>query len=215
MSKKPRQKKLPASQDRYRRLFETARDGILILDAATGRITEVNPFMTELLGYSREEFVGKELWELGLFKDSKANQDAFRDLAKKGFIRYDDLPLRRTNGEPRELEFISNIYAEGDQQVIQCNIRDITERKDAEEQLREAHSRLSFHVENTPLAVIEWDSDFRVSRWSASAERIFGWKAEEVIGRTVDDWQFVFTEDLDTVELLTLRQRHGIEHHPR
>ena len=204
--------KIPASQDRYRRLFETARDGILILDAATGRITEVNPFMSELLGYSREEFVGKELWELGLFKNSKANQDAFRDLEKKGFIRYDDLPLRTTNGEPRELEFISNIYAEGDQQVIQCNIRDITGRKDAEEQLREAHSRLSFHVENTPLAVIEWDSDFRVSRWSASAERIFGWKAEEVIGRTVDDWQFVFTEDLDTVELLTLRQRYGIEH---
>jgi len=161
MRKKPRQKKLPASQDRYRRLFETARDGILILDAATGRITEVNPFMSELLGYSREEFVGKELWELGLFKNSKANQDAFRDLEKKGFIRYDDLPLRTTNGEPRELEFISNIYAEGDQQVIQCNIRDITGRKDAEEQLREAHSRLSFHVENTPLAVIEWDSDFR------------------------------------------------------
>src|ERR1051325_8222972 len=158
--------KLSASEDRYRRLFEAARDGILILDAATGRITEVNPFMSEFLGYSREEFVGKQLWELGLLRDSKANQDAFKELQTKGIIRYDDLPLQTKKGELRDVEFISNIYDEGDQHVIQCNIRDVTGRKEAEEQLREAHSRLSFHVENTPLAVIEWDSDFRVSRWS-------------------------------------------------
>ncbi|MEP6568643.1 MAG: ATP-binding protein [Acidobacteriota bacterium] len=74
-----------------------------------------------------------------------------------------------------------------------------------------AHQRLTFHVENSPLAVIEWDSDFRVSRWSASAERLFGWEAEEVIGKHVSDWHFVFHEDVDAVAQVTTRQRVGVE----
>jgi PAS domain S-box-containing protein len=118
-----------ASERRYHRLFETARDGILILDGASGKITEVNPFMMDLLGYSREEFLGKELWEIGLFKDSQASQDTFRELQKKGYIRYDNLPLESKHGDRREVEFISNVYAEGGRQIIQCNVRDITVRR--------------------------------------------------------------------------------------
>ena len=90
-------------------------------------------------------------------------------------------------------------------------IRDITKRKRAEEDALEAHQRLTFHVENSPVAVIEWDSDFRVSRWSAAAERIFGWKAEEVIGKHVSEWHFVFDEDVDAVAQATNRQRVGAE----
>jgi PAS domain S-box-containing protein len=203
---------LLASERLYRRLFETSRDGILILDGASGKIIEVNPFMVDLLGYSRDEFLGKELWEIGLLKNSKASQKAFRELQKKGYVRFDDLPLQTKHGYRREVEFISSLYAEGGQNIVQCNIRDITDRIRAEEQLREAHSRLSFHVDNTPLAVIEWDKDFRVSRWSNSAEAIFGWKAEEVLGRRIGDWRFVFAEDLKAVEQVTARQRTGNEH---
>ena len=90
-------------------------------------------------------------------------------------------------------------------------VHDITERKRAREAAQEAHQRLLFHVENTPLAVIEWDSDFRVSRWSASAERLFGWKAEDVIGKHVSEWHFVFDEDADAVAEVTYRQRVGAE----
>ncbi len=90
-------------------------------------------------------------------------------------------------------------------------IRDITERKRAEEAAHDAYQRMMFHVENSPLAVVEWDTDFRVSRWSESAERLFGWKAEEVIGKHVDDWHFVFDEDIDAVEQVTNRQRVGEE----
>jgi PAS domain S-box-containing protein len=124
---------LRTSEVRYRRLFEAARDGILILNATTLQITDVNPFMTELLGYSREEFVGKELWEIGLFSDKEASQNTFRELQVKGYIRYEDLPLQTIDGKLREVEFVSNVYEEGGDQVIQCNIRDITERKQAEE----------------------------------------------------------------------------------
>src|SRR6476619_5445205 len=128
------QLRLRISELRYRRLFEAARDGILILDAVTLKITDVNPFMTELLGYSHAEFLGKELWEIGLFSDIEASQGAFKELQRTGYLRYEDLPLQTTNGKLRDVEFVSNVYKEDSNQVIQCNIRDITDRKRAEKE---------------------------------------------------------------------------------
>src|SRR5689334_4123526 len=128
------QSRLRISEIRYRRLFEAARDGILILDAVTLKITDVNPFMTELLGYSQAEFLGKELWEIGLFSDKEASQKAFKELQRTGYLRYEDLPLQDTNGRLRDVEFVSNVYEEDSYQVIQCNIRDITDRKRAEKE---------------------------------------------------------------------------------
>jgi PAS domain S-box-containing protein len=128
------QSRLRISELRYRRLFEAARDGILILDAATLKITDVNPFMTELLGYSHAEFLGKELWEIGLFSDKDASQAAFKELQRTRYLRYEDLPLQATNGKLRDVEFVSNVYEEDTHQVIQCNIRDITDRKQVEKE---------------------------------------------------------------------------------
>ena len=128
------QLRLRISELRYRRLFEAARDGILILNAVTLKITDVNPFMTELLGYSHAEFLGKELWEIGLFSDKEASQEAFKELQRTGYLRYEDLPLQATNGKLRDVEFVSNVYEEDSNQVIQCNIRDITDRKLAEKE---------------------------------------------------------------------------------
>lgn len=123
------------SEIRYRRLFEAAQDGILILDAETGAITDVNPYLITMLGYSREEIVRKKLWEVGAFKDIKASKDAFEALQKKEYIRYKDLPLRAKGGRLIQVEFVSNVYLEGDEKVIQCNIRDITERNKTHEAL--------------------------------------------------------------------------------
>ncbi len=128
------QSRLRVSELRYRRLFEAARDGILILDAVTLKITDVNPFMTELLGYSHAEFLGKELWEIGLFSDKEASQEAFKELQRTRYLRYEDLPLQATNGKLRDVEFVSNVYEEDSHEVIQCNIRDITDRKRAEKE---------------------------------------------------------------------------------
>ena len=130
------------SETRYRRLFETAQDGILILDPTTRKITEANPYITRLLGYPREELLGKELWEIGLHKDERASNAAFIELRTTGYIRYDDLPLQTKAGERREVEFVSNLYEEGDQVTIQCNIRDITDRKRATVALSHAISKL-------------------------------------------------------------------------
>lgn len=125
----PNEFSLKVSELRYRRLFETAQDGILILDAETGMITDVNPFLINMLGYSRDEFVKKKLWEVGAFKDIEASQNAFEALQKNEYIRYEDLPLKTKDGRLVEVEFVSNVYLVGSEKVIQCNIRDITERK--------------------------------------------------------------------------------------
>ncbi|MGD0707811.1 MAG: sensor domain-containing diguanylate cyclase [Anaerolineaceae bacterium] len=133
---------LKVSELRYRRLFETAQDGILILDARTGAITDVNPFLIAMLGYSREEFITKKLWEVGAFKDIKASKDAFKALQKNEYIRYRDLPLKARNGTLFQVEFVSNVYQEGDEKVIQCNIRDTTERKQAQDAILKSDALL-------------------------------------------------------------------------
>jgi PAS domain S-box-containing protein len=131
------------SEIRYRRLFEAAKDGILILDALKLRIIDSNPFMTQLLGYSHDEFLGMELWEIGLFNDKAASQSAYQELQKTGFIRYDHLPLETRSGNKVEVEFVSNVYAENRQQVVQCNIRDISERRTVELQMHEHAAALA------------------------------------------------------------------------
>ena len=127
---------LQDSELRFRRLFQTAKDGILILDAALGTIIEANPFMCGLLGYELDDFLGKELWEIGLFRDKEASRAAYRELLAKGYIRYENLPLKTKGGEEVEVEFVSNLYTVGDRQVAQCNIRDITERSRMERQAK-------------------------------------------------------------------------------
>jgi PAS domain S-box-containing protein len=131
-------KTLRGSERQYRRLFEAAKDGILILNSITGKIEDVNPFLVDLLGYSREEFLGKKLWEVGPFKDVAASKTAFEELQSKDYIRYDDLPLQTQNGRLVSVEFVSNVYALNGGHVIQCNIRDITIRKQMVEDLRRA-----------------------------------------------------------------------------
>ncbi|MGE5463429.1 MAG: diguanylate cyclase [Syntrophothermus sp.] len=134
--------KIKTSELRYRRLFEAAQDGILILDAQTGAITDVNPFLIKMLGYSREEFIQKKLWEVGAFQDIEASREAFKALQVDEYIRYEDLPLRAKNGRLVDVEFVSNVYLVGDERVIQCNIRDITARKQAEDALLKSQALL-------------------------------------------------------------------------
>ena len=124
-----------ASETRYRRLFEAAKDGILILDADTAQIVDVNPFLTDLLGYSREDFLERKIWEIGIFEDISKSQAVFVELQSKEYVRYEDLPLQKKGGSSVEVEFVSNVYQVNGNKVIQCNIRDISDRKRLERQL--------------------------------------------------------------------------------
>ena len=123
---------LRASEIHYRRLFESAPVGILILDAGSQMITDANPFMAELVGCLRDEFLGKELWQIGLFKDKNESQAAFRELHDSSFLSHPDLPFETKAGERREIQLIGRLYTAGTSEVVQCHIFDITERKIAE-----------------------------------------------------------------------------------
>ena len=141
---------LSASELRYRRLFEAAKDGLLILDAETGMVVDVNPFLVQLLGLPLEAFLGTPVWELGSFKGILANQASFEKLQQVEYIRYDDRLLEAIDGRRIDVEFVSNAYEANHQKVIQCNIRDITERKRTERQAwvyREQLRSLSARIE--------------------------------------------------------------------
>src|SRR6202030_4398126 len=116
------------SELRYRRLFETAQDGILMLYADSCKIIDVNPFLLDLLDYPFESIIGLQLCEIALFEDIAANQAAFAKLQTEEYIRYENHPLRTKAGKQIQVEFVSNVYFVGPAKVIQCNIRDITAR---------------------------------------------------------------------------------------
>ena len=188
---------LEISEVRYRRLFETAQDAILILDGDTGKIVDANPFLRDLLGYSPEELLGKELWQIGLFQDIEASRAAFRQLQEKGYIRYEDLPLETKYGIRREVEFVSNVYRVDGQRVIQCNIRDITDRKRAEGALQEADRHkdqflaMLAHELRNPLGTLRnaievmrlRDTDDREVQWACGVTE----RQVQQLTRLVDD----------------------------
>jgi PAS domain S-box-containing protein len=123
------QRRLRDSETRYRKLFEAAQDGILLLDVGNGKITDANPYVARLIGIPSQNLIGKELWEIGLFEDIEENKQAFERLRRDGYVQYDHLPLRNVNGETMPVEFVSNLYQEDGKLVAQCNVRSIAERR--------------------------------------------------------------------------------------
>lgn len=166
---------LEASELRYRRLFETAQDGILILDGTTGRIVDVNPFLLDLLDYPFDSIIGLQLWEIGLFHDIAANKAAFRKLQKEEYIRYENHPLRTKGGGVVQVEFVSNVYFVGQQRVIQCNIRDISRRVEFQ---AAAGSRISV-LDNLLANVTKWWSGRNSDKNAPDMKRAAKAQAEE------------------------------------
>lgn len=168
-----------ASEIRYRRLFETAHDGVLLLDPATRKIVDANPFMTKLLGYTRRQLIGKELFEIGLLKDEVASQEMFQKLKRKHEVRYEDLPLESRRGQHQEVEVVANLYQEDGHHIIQCNIRDITARKKTEQELAEKARLLDLSHD----AIIVRDIAGRIRYWNRGAEELYGWSRKEALGK--------------------------------
>lgn len=139
---------LQVSEARYRRLFETAKDGIMIVDADNGEITEVNPSLAALLGCSRLEFLGKKVWEIESLAGIAAKKADFELLQQRDCLRHEDLPLTTLDGRQLTVEVVSNSYQADHARVIQYNIRDITIRKNAEEALLKSEEQCRTLVSN-------------------------------------------------------------------
>ena len=178
---------LVASEIRYRRLFESAKDGILILDADSGLIIDVNPFLIDLLGYTKEQFINKSLWDIGFFSDVLENKENYLELQKNEYIRYEDLPLRTTKGKSIHVEFVSNVYTENQKKVIQCNIRDITERYESREALNISESRFKSYVENAPSGIFITDEKGRYLEVNQAASEITGYRIPQLLTMTIQD----------------------------
>ena len=162
------------SEIRYRRLFEAAHDGVLLMDPATRKITDANPFMTKLLGYSHESLVGKELFEIGLLKDEVESQEMFLKLKKNRQVRYENLPLESKSGRHQDVEVVANLYQENGRAVIQCNIRDITKRKEAEDILRRNEALFSALIGQVPIGVYVVGAGFHLRQANPPALKAFG-----------------------------------------
>ena len=172
-SRKNAENQLRNSEVRYRRLFEAAHDGVLLLDPGTRKITDANPFMTKLLGYPTSQIVGRELWEIGLLSDQAASRLMFEELKKTRHVRYVNLPLKNQTGAHQEVEVVANLYAESGHPVIQCNVRDITVRKRAEEVLRRNEALFSTLIEEAPVGVYVVDAEFRLQKVNSRAQHVF------------------------------------------
>ena len=175
------------SEEKFRRLFETAQDGIILLEARTGKITDINPFIEKLLGYSHQELLGKKLWEIGPFQYAFTSQDAFRELQRKGYIRYEDLPLETKDGHRRDVEFVSNVYQVGDRKVIQCNVRDITERKRIELVLKASEDRSRRAFDEGPVGMALADKQYHFLQANPAFCRMLGYTEQEIKKLTFKD----------------------------
>lgn len=187
--------RLEILETRYRRLFESAKDGIIILDAETGKIIDVNPFLCELLDYSKEKFIDKELWQIGFFQDIAANKEKILELQQKGYVRYADLPLETTDGRVINVEFVSNVYLVNNHKIIQCNIRDITEHKKLICNLVNSEARLRTLVQTIPDLIWLKDVNGVYLLCNPMFERFFGANESNIIGKT--DYDFVNKELAD------------------
>ena len=186
-------------------LIDASVDGIFAFDREF-RLLAWNDAMQRISGMARAEVLGKSALEIFPFLSETAVFEGKESTSENHPYGPSETGVFESHYSPLHDEhnrIVGGIAV----------ITDITARKQAEEAANTAYRQLSFHVESSPLAVVEWDSDFRVSRWSESAERLFGWKADEVIGKHVNEWRFVFADDVDAVALVTNRQREGVEVH--
>jgi PAS domain S-box-containing protein len=172
---------LEESELRYRSLFDSAQDGILIIDFESEKIIDANRFISDITGYLPSELIGKELWEIGFIKDRELAAQAFSQLDNVGYVRYEDIPLKKKNGETIPVEFISNVYLVGGGKVVQCNIRDISERQRNEIKIKE----LAMIIDSTDDAVIGKDLNGIIISWNKGAEKIYGYSRDEILGKSI------------------------------
>ena len=222
-AEKRREAALVASELRYRRLFETAKDGILILDADSGMVVEVNPFLMQLLGYSHEQLLGKTIWDLGFFKDIVANEARFAELRAKEYLRYENLPLETSSGERIEVEFISNVYDVSGRKVVQCSVRDVSDRRRAEEARKESEERYRTLFENAPDGVLVARDGTIFTEVNANLCRMLGYAREELIGQPTaiivpgrdlprqGEWRAALVESSSYRQERWLRRKDGSE----
>lgn len=205
---------LRSSEERYRVLFENAMDAIFVIDIEgerAGRIVAANPAAAEMHGYSVDELLTLKITDLDS-PEAAIESPALISRILKGERINKEITHRRKDGTVFPVEINANLLDLGNQKYILAIDRDITRRQQAQKALRESEERLRFHMEHSPMAVVEWDRDFVVTRWAGEAERMFGWSAGEIIGRPIADLKIIYEEDIPIVRGVMVRLTSGSRH---
>jgi two-component system, chemotaxis family, CheB/CheR fusion protein len=170
---------------RYQRLFETAKDGMLLFDAETEKLTDVNPYFLELTGYGRERLIGCRLSEMEVFRDTSEATRIVNEARFHEVVRHEDVGLIAIDGRRIEAELVANRYPVGGQQVVQVNVRDVTKRNRAVQDLRESEERFRLLVDSVrDYALFQMDPGGRITSWNSGAERLLGYSETEIIGQS-------------------------------
>jgi PAS domain S-box-containing protein len=196
---------------RYELLASNSRDIILFMDRNDWSILEANEAAVQTYGYSREELLSMTIRDLRAGSARQEIADQMAEADDRGIL-FQTLH-RRKDGTSFPVEVSSRGATIGERRTVVSVIRDITERERAEEALRESEQRLRFHLENTPMAVVEWDSDFVVTRWAGEAERIFGWSEAETLGVPIADLNTIYEDDVPIVERTMAQLSDGVTRH--
>jgi two-component system CheB/CheR fusion protein len=172
------------AEARYQRMFETARDGMMICDVETETVVDVNPFFLELLGIQRDQVIGRRLGDLAAFQTSPDAATMIAEAAAKEMVRRDNLSLHGANGQPVQVDITANRYLLGSRPAVQINLRDVTSRNRATKKLRESEARLRLFVESVrDYALFQLDPNGLISSWNIGAERLLGYSEQEIIGQ--------------------------------
>jgi PAS domain S-box-containing protein len=185
--------------------------GITVFSLDDGRVKLWNPAAEKIFGWSEQDALGHFLPTVSEDKQNEflANLDIIRQGEELAGI---ELRRQKQDGSPIDIAVWANAMRDAKGELNCMSIlADISERKRLEEELRSALMKLTSHVENSPLAVVEWDRDFRVTRWSQQAEKLFGWQASEVMGKNPHDWHFVYAEDFEATKGIIERLVNGTE----
>jgi PAS domain S-box-containing protein len=174
-----------------------------------GAPVEVNGKWLELFGLTREEAIGRIVFEAS-WQNPMEWAQIVRELEQNGFFQDREIQFRRQDGEDWTGLTSGRLTTLNGEPVLIASVVDITDRKQAEETVRELTQRLSYHVDNSPLAVIEWGPDMRLIRWSGEAERMFGWRAGEVIGKRMEDFRWIYEDDEAQVAEVSNELQSGV-----
>jgi len=209
-------KELLIFEDHYRGLFETTQDGILLLNGHTERITNINPFCMNMLGYSRDELLGKKFWEIDCFQDTETIRSAFSELQRTGFIFIEDLLLTTHDGWNITTEFVGNVYHVNHERVIQCSIRNISERKHMEDIRKESERRYRELADSLPQTVVECDEKGFITFVNRNAFETFGY-TEDDLEKGINIFQVVVPGDHERVrtnieKVFSGEKQHGNEY---
>jgi PAS domain S-box-containing protein len=201
---------LKESNEKYSKAFQSAPYSITIARTTDGKFIEVNDEFTTIFGFTSEEAINNSSIGLDIWVNKEDRKWVTSTLLDGKDVTGKEFLFKKKNGDIITGLFSAKIIKLNYELCIISSINDITEYKQAEKEKLESEERLKFYMDNSPMAVVEWDSNFTVTRWTGGSEKIFGWKAEEVVGKQLMDLNITYEQDIPIVQKTWEKIKSGL-----